>query len=160
MRARFELEKYMGRWYDLLHYPSYFQPPDTYNTTADYKLLDDGTVDVTNTTYQNSERIQAHGTATVVDDRALYVEFDLPSIVGLTRRKKDADDANYLIYHIWRDSDNNYAFAVVSNEEKDSLWVLSREAHPSKENYEEVLSYINTHFDLKRVAATPHFDDK
>lgn len=34
----FDINKYFGVWYELIHYPSWFQRNDNYNTMATYTL--------------------------------------------------------------------------------------------------------------------------
>ena len=43
-----DLERYMGRWFEIAALPNYFQRHCVRDTTADYSLRDDGTIAVTN----------------------------------------------------------------------------------------------------------------
>ena len=46
-----QLERYMGRWYEIANVPTKFQPQESTNTTATYALKEDGkTVKVANAT--------------------------------------------------------------------------------------------------------------
>ncbi|CAI8587213.1 unnamed protein product [Vicia faba] len=51
-----DLERYMGRWYEIASFPSRNQPKDGSNTRATYKLNSDGTVDVLNETWSGGKR--------------------------------------------------------------------------------------------------------
>ncbi len=44
----FDLEKYLGRWYDIAHMAYKWQPDSQTNTTATYSLRNDGKVKVYN----------------------------------------------------------------------------------------------------------------
>ncbi len=160
----FDIEKYTGVWHELLHYPAFFQPSDTYNTTAEYTLMDDNTLSVLNTTYQNGKKIVSYGKAKPMGGVEFRVDFDASDIQRYSMRgfkppSMDRTIPNYIIRHIWKDSvdDDEYKFAVVTDRDAESLWVLSRVPNPSRAEYEEVLNYVTTNFDRKRLVATPHY---
>ncbi|TAH51061.1 MAG: lipocalin, partial [Betaproteobacteria bacterium] len=46
--AALDVARYMGTWYEIAKYPNRFQRNCVADTQADYRLLDDGTVQVTN----------------------------------------------------------------------------------------------------------------
>jgi apolipoprotein D and lipocalin family protein len=123
----FELERYLGRWYEIGSYPQTFQE-GCVGTTATYSLKDDGNVDVLNECLQNGEPIEANGTARPVDlDRGkLEVSFFPPfwsEYWILDLREDDGPDADY-------------TQAVVGEPGRDALWILSRtpELDPSTED--------------------------
>lgn len=155
----------MGKWFELLHYPSFFQQNDNYNTTAVYKLLDDGTVDVVNTTFSNSKMITSHGVAKVIERTKLRVDFDLKDVAQFipssgVMMSEDRNEPNYIIDRIFtNDRNKTYAFAVVTNSKKDALWLLSRASHPSKEDFEQVLEYVTANYDRSKFIQTPHYED-
>ncbi len=163
--SEFSLEKYVGEWHELVHYESFFQKrsANNYNTTAKYKLLDDGTVDVLNTTYSKGEMITSHGVAHYLGKQNLRVDFDFIDIAKFMTEDSvipiqvDKSIPNYVIKRIWLDSEDNYSFAVVTDTTTSSLWVLSRKQHPSKENYESVMSYVNKRFEQDKFVMTPHY---
>lgn len=68
------------------------------------------------------------------------------------------DRANYIVNHVWYAQNKGaYHFAVVTNAEKTTLWVLSRQPHPSRKNYEKLIAYVSQHFDVTKAVATPHY---
>lgn len=142
----------MGKWYELLHYPSRFQPSHSYNTTAEYSLNEDGTVDVLNTTFSNGEEVTAHGTAYQLAPKLFHVSFDERSMA----EAEDRDTPNYIIRRIWVEEDI-YQFAVVTDDDGDGLWLLSRTSSPSREDYETILAYLTHHYDAQKFIATPHY---
>jgi apolipoprotein D and lipocalin family protein len=161
----FHLQLYMGEWYDLLHYPSPFQSNDTYNTKATYTLNEDGTVAVVNSTMSNGMRVNAHGVATSLGENRLRVEFERGSMeqfgfVKAFAKPQDRAMPNYVINRLWLGKRGSYQFAVVSNPENTSLWVLSRKQHPSRSQYERVLAYVLRYFDKDKMVATPHYDTR
>jgi apolipoprotein D and lipocalin family protein len=166
----FKIEKYKGRWYELLHYPSFFQSNDTYNTTAEYTIRKDGALDVLNTTFVNGKKITSRGIAKQTDRATEFrVDFDFVDVQKFDKKgfkppvaieEEDKSVANYVIKTIWLDEDADkefYKFVVVTDKRGDSLWVLSRVPDPSREEYEKILAYITTRFDTKKMVATPHY---
>lgn len=164
---QFSLEKYTGLWYELLHYPSFFQSNDTYNTTAQYTLRKDGKLDVLNTTYVNGQKVTSHGVAERVGRVTEFrVSFDAPDVAKFNKKKKEVDEdksePNYVIKTIWFDEDATeelYKFVVVSDRKLGSLWVLSRVSNPKRVEYEKILAYVLKRFDRQKLVATPHYND-
>ena len=48
VKSDFELDRYLGTWYEIARYPAPFESFDDRCTTAQYSLLDDGSVSVYN----------------------------------------------------------------------------------------------------------------
>jgi apolipoprotein D and lipocalin family protein len=61
-----ELEKFLGKWYEIAHLPARFQEGCT-DTTATYALSEDGSMSVLNECIRNGNMKQAKGKAKVVD---------------------------------------------------------------------------------------------
>jgi lipocalin len=73
----FDIKKYMGTWYELGHYPTFFQSSDFYNTKAEYTLMKNGTVKVVNSALSNGEEISSTGSATQVAPGKFKVGFPI-----------------------------------------------------------------------------------
>lgn len=110
-----DLNRYLGTWYEIGSIPQRFSK-GCHCTRAQYSLKEDGNVRVLNTCNKESvtgKLSKANGTAKVVDQNTnakLKVTFFWPF---------------YGDYHIIG-LDPDYRYAVVSNEEGSSLWILSR----------------------------------
>lgn len=175
----FNLRAYMGRWYELVHYPSWFERNDDYNTTADYELNPDGTVCVLNRTITRGKHFESHGRARMLGDSVFRVDFPLPEISKLTQSGEfvspfpgnpkqgsppfsemmlDPNQPNYVIDRIWTNCHGQYIFAVVTDPQRQSLYVLSRYPHPSLLAYTEIMEYVVAHFDRDRLVQIPHFE--
>ena len=111
-----DLNKYLGAWYEIASFPQRFQK-GCYCTKAVYSLRSNGKVDVVNSCKKNgpSGKLKvAKGYANVTDKKSnskLRVTFFWPFF------------GDYWI--IGLDS-INYKWAVVSNPDRDTLWILSR----------------------------------
>lgn len=146
----FGVDKYLGVWYELMHYPSWFQRNDNYNTTATYRLIGDNTISVTNRTYSMGDILESEGRGVYLGGFNLSVSFT-----------GEMDDVpNYMIDKIWTGSDGSYQFAVVTNDTKSTLYVLSRSPNPSLTNYGVIMKYVCDNFNRDLLVQTPHYIDR
>lgn len=110
-----EIQRYMGRWFEVARYPAGFQRKCDKNTVAEYALGSNGTVRIENRcTAADGSIICARGTARVRDRRTnakFKVKFSplMPA-------------ADYWII----DLDRAYRWAVVGEPKRRYLWILSR----------------------------------
>ena len=108
-----DIDRYAGKWYEIAKYPVVFEN-GCVDVTADYTVLEDGTVRVVNTcgsTDGGSRDIV--GSATVTDpatNAKLNVSFFGPF------------GAPYWIIEL----DEDYQYAVVGDPSREFLWILSR----------------------------------
>lgn len=157
----------MGGWYELAHYPSWFQHNDEYNTTAEYTLLTDGSVKVVNSTSSVRGNRSVVGTARQINGPVFRVDFPpsemskIPfasSAIENMPQFINANSPNYVVDKLWTNRNGDYIFAVVTNLTKSSLWVLSRFSHPSSAAYEEVMRYVSNNYDKDKLVQTAHYD--
>ena len=131
-----DVEKYMGTWYSIQEIPNWFQR-NCECTTAQYFLNEDGSVNVFNKCNNNNQSIT--GKAFVVNETSnseLKVQF------GWFR------NGDYNILYV----DNNYNYALVGTQDRDYLWLLSRE--PSMSDHQiEIMQTIaqEQDFDISRL---------
>jgi apolipoprotein D and lipocalin family protein len=122
-----DLDRYLGRWYEIASYPMFFQRGCT-ATTADYSLREDGLIKVINSCRKGTldgKLKQAKGKAKVVDtetDAKLKVSFFGPFW------------GDYWII----DLDPDYQWAVVGVPSRKYLWILSRVPHMDEALYDEI----------------------
>lgn len=113
--------RYMGRWYDVAHYPNRFQARCVADSRAEYRLLPGGDVQVTNRCRLADGRTDAaEGLARqlgAADSARLQVRFAPAWLSFLS-----AVWGDYWVVDIADD----YRWAVVSEPRREYLWVLSR----------------------------------
>jgi apolipoprotein D and lipocalin family protein len=113
-----DLNRYLGRWYEIASIPTWFQEDCAGGTTAEYTLRDDGDIAVLNQCWtKDGTRKQARGRAWVVDEKTnakLKVSF-LPFGIKLF-------GGDYWII----DLDDDYEYAVVGHPNRKYGWILSR----------------------------------
>lgn len=113
-----DLERYMGRWYEIASFPTFFQPKDGENTRATYKLNGDGTVHVLNETWSKGKRDYIEGSAYKADpnsDEAKFkVKFYVPPFLPIIPVV-----GNYWVLYL----DDDYQLALIGEPSRKSLWV-------------------------------------
>lgn len=166
----FELNKYLGTWYELLHYPSWFQRNDNYNTTATYTLEyinGQNLIKVHNSTITQGKYFESVGYGKYLGGYSLRVDFSPEEVTKLYQSGEfnkyqnatiSVGHPNYVIDKLWYNTYGEYVFAVVTDPERKSLYVLSRYKHPSLIAYNEIMEYVVTNYERDKLVQTPHFN--
>jgi len=146
---RVDLQRYMGRWYEIAAIPNFFQRHCVRDTMAEYALRDDGLVDVTNRCVQSSGEIdQAQGVARVVDpDSKARLEVSFVSVLGLRLFWGD-----YWIIGLGKD----YDYALIGTPSRRWGWILARDPHPPEASVQSWLAeLLRQGYDPKSFVRTP-----
>lgn len=121
-----DLNKYMGKWYEIATIPQSFQK-GCHCTTAEYSLIDDKYVKVINTCRKDSTNgiiKKIEGKAfTTSNTSKLKVQFFWPL------------KAKYWII----DLADDYSYAVVGHPNRKYLWILSRTSQMEENVYNEII---------------------
>lgn len=139
-----DLNRYLGRWYEIAAFPMFFQRHCLGDTTADYSLRPDGDISVTNRcrTEQGSE--QATGKAWLAEGQSggqLKVSFFWPF------------RSDYWVIGL----DPDYRWALVGNPNRKYLWLLSRAPQLSKSDLDQALQIARSQgYDLGALRFTSH----
>ncbi len=114
-----DLGRYVGTWYEIARIPNPFQKQCVRNTTATYRLMKNGEIEVINRCIDSEGKInEAKGVAKVVDKRTdAKLEVSFVSIFG--------------VHLFWGDYwiiglDSDYRYAVVGTPSRKYGWILSR----------------------------------
>jgi apolipoprotein D and lipocalin family protein len=136
-----DVARYMGTWYEIAKFPQRFEK-GLVGVTAKYTLLPDGKVRVQNSGYKesfNGKLQTAKGMARVVDaatNAKLRVSFFWPFA------------GDYWIIELGKD----YEYAVVGEESRKYLWILSRTPQMDDTVYNELLKRIKDKgFDVSKL---------
>jgi apolipoprotein D and lipocalin family protein len=143
-----DIPSYMGLWYQISANEVSFNE-GLVGVTAEYTLLDDGSVEVINTGFQDTldgPISQIIGNAVVKDTKTnseLKVTFpDVP----------DFPYPNYLIVLL----EENYQYAVVTDPLGYTLFVLSRTPQLDQATYDQILSNLAAkEIDTSKLLLTP-----
>lgn len=113
-----DLQRYMGRWYEIASFPSRFQPKDGAGTRATYTLNADGTVHVLNETWSGGKKSFIEGSAYKADPNSdeakLKVKFYVPPFLPIIPVVGD-----YWVLFI----DDDYKYALIGQPSRRYLWV-------------------------------------
>jgi apolipoprotein D and lipocalin family protein len=144
-----DLGRYAGRWYEVAKYPNRFQSQCVADTTATYRLLDDGTVGVVNRCRTANGFDEAHGVARRLGGRSdrLEVSF-LPAVL----RWLPIGWGDYWIIELAPD----YRYVVVGEPSRKYLWILARSRALSQEDRRVIEARLAAHgYDPARLVESP-----
>jgi len=143
--SRVDIDRYLGRWYEIGRYPNWFQQ-NCYAVTADYEFANDGFIKVINRCNDrelNGEIREAIGTAYISDkttNAKLKVSFQWPFY------------GNYWIVDLGED----YEYVVVSEPNRQYLWILSRTPTMDTSQYNQLIKSLEKKgFNMSMFSATP-----
>lgn len=132
-----DIERYMGRWYEIASYPQWFEKGLT-SVSALYTLREDH-VEVLNSGYKNGKLKEAHGIAKVTEGSGgakLKVSFFRPFY------------GKYWIINLADD----YSWVVVSNPNRSTLWIMCREKTMDATLYQSILVQLKAEgFDVSKL---------
>ncbi len=138
-----DLEKYLGKWYEIAHLPFRFEN-DCTDITATYSLSKDGNISVLNQCLKDGRLKQAKGKAKVVDKISgakLKVTFFWPF------------SADYWIIDLGKD----YDYAVVGTPNRKYLWILSRTPQMDNELFSHLIESLKSKgFNVNNLIRTRH----
>ena len=148
--ASLDIQKYVGRWYEIAKFPNRFQKQCVSDTFADYALVANGHVRVLNQCRNN--------------------QGDWEQAVGLAKAKNPDDTARLQVRFapawlsflpwVWGDYwvidlDDDYQLVAVSEPKKEYLWILSRTQKVDPARYQSLLTRLQQKgFDLRRLEIT------
>ena len=145
-----DIERYLGKWYEIASYPAWFQKGCT-GSTAEYSLLPGGKIQVINRCRKDNlsgpEKV-SKGKAEIVDtttNAKLKVWFFWPF------------KGNYWIIDLHPD----YQWAVVGEPKRKYLWILSRTPTMDEAVYQGILERLEQKsYDPTRLRKTAQFGNQ
>lgn len=141
-----DLQRYLGKWYQIAYFPTKFQPNKGGMVTAEYSLDKKGNIRVVNTSYKDDEgrqlREQATAKAWSVDKSNSKLKVKFVWFVS----------GDYWIVKL---DDQNYSYSVVSDPSRKYLWILSRSPVMDKRVYKEITDFLSQNgWKLDKLALT------
>ncbi|MDW5417000.1 lipocalin family protein [Iodobacter sp. CM08] len=138
-----DVERYLGRWYEIASFPMYFQRMCVADTTADYsKQAEDKITVVNRCRKQDGSFAEADGHASIVPhsgNAKLKVSFFWPF------------SADYWVFGLG----DEYQWALVGNPNHKYLWLLSRSQTISSQDLNDALDIAKEQgFDISKLNYT------
>lgn len=134
----FQIERYMGKWYETARLPNWFERGMD-KVTAEYSLNEDGTVKVVNSGFRDGEVSSVSGIARFAGEKdtgELEVSFFRPFY------------SPYRIIYLTPD----YSYSVVTGSDPDYLWILAREPEMDDRYKDEIFVFLEQNgFDTKEL---------
>jgi apolipoprotein D and lipocalin family protein len=139
-----DVNKYMGKWYEIASFPQRFQK-GCHCTTAQYTLSEKGYVIVENRCNKDS-----------IQGRESYIR-------GKAFVEKNSGNAKLKVQFFWPfrakywiiDLAEDYSYAVVSHPNKKYLWILSRKPKMEEAIFKEILDRLTKKgLDLTKLQIT------
>jgi apolipoprotein D and lipocalin family protein len=126
-----DLQKYIGKWFEIAKIPNWFQKNCTKNTTAEYTIREDGKIAVVNTCVESDgNKKMAEGVAKVADKISnAKLEVSFVKILGLNLFWGD-----YWIIGLG----DNYEYAIVGTPNRKYGWILSRTPKLSQDKLDQI----------------------
>lgn len=153
--SNFNLEKYLGTWYEIARLPMKYQPEDSTDLSAVYSLNENGKVRVQNRCLDADKKLdESIGEATVIDAEhgKLEVSFLPEGFRWIPFTKGD-----YWVLKI----DENYQTVLIGEPNQKFLWVLHRSPSLDENTKAEYLAYATSiGYDLTDLIHTVHTGQK
>ena len=147
----FELNRYLGTWYEIARLPMKHQPEDSTDISAVYSLNENGTVRVQNRCLDKDKALdEAIAEATIVDgpNGKLEVSFLPEGLRWIPFTKGD-----YWVLKI----DADYNTVLVGEPDLKYLWLLNRDVNLDEATKQEYLTYAESlGYDLSELIHTVH----
>lgn len=144
--AEIDLDRYLGRWYEIASFPQRFQK-GCVATTAHYTRFDDRHIRVENECRDESfegKLRRAEGVAWVADPSGSQAKLEVQFFWPFR--------GDYWVIEL----DPEYRYAVVGHPSRDYLWILARAPTMDSAVYETLRARIEAHgYDLERLIQTP-----
>lgn len=153
--SNFDLNRYLGTWYEIARLPMKHQPEDSTDVSAHYSLNENGNVKVQNRCLDEHQQLdESVGEATVVDgpNGKLEVSFLPEGFRWVPFTKGD-----YWVLKI----DENYQTALVGEPGLKYLWILHRDTVLDEQTKNQYLQYAQSlGYELSDLIHTVHTGHK
>lgn len=142
--AHVELDRYLGKWYEIASYPQRFQK-GCHCTTAEYTLSEKGYIIVENRCNKGA-----------VNGKKSYIK-------GKAFVEKNSGNARLKVQFFWPfkgkywiiDLADDYSYAVVSHPNRKYLWILSRTSKMDPAVFQQVMARLEANgFELSKLEIT------
>ncbi len=163
-----DLNRYLGKWYEIAAFPMFFQRRCLGDTTAEYRLRPDGDIDVVNRCRAENGSEQAQGKAWVA--AVAGNGENSAEKPGESRAPGDGQNgalingqlkvsffwpfrADYWVIGL----DPDYRWALVGNPNRKYLWLLARTPQIAKDDLDQALQIARAQgYDLGSLRFTSH----
>lgn len=152
--AYVDLSRYIGTWYEIAKIPNRFQKKCTGNTTAEYRIREDGKIDVINRCANSKGGFTIAGGIAKIADTGSNAKLKVSFVRVLGMQLFWGD---YWIIGL----DAEYKYAVVGDSGRKYGWILARERTLDESQWREIDRILSDQgYDRKRFVLTDHSINK
>ncbi len=141
-----DIDRFMGDWYVVANIPTLFEE-DAHNAVESYRLNDDGSV-ATRFTFRDGGfdgRPREYNPTGYILDTRTNARWGMRFLWPIK--------ADYRIVYL----DEGYTRTVIGRAARDYVWVMQRSPDLSGEEYEEIVSFIDSiGYDTSKMNRVPH----
>lgn len=140
-----DVNRYMGKWYEIARYLTSFQGEDIIAATAEYYIENDS-IKVINTGYrEDMSPVEIIGSAKLHYPETKIGKLDVSFFPPF--------NGDYWIILLA----NDYRYSVVSNPSGEFLWILSRDKELSNEDKEYIIAFLEKlNYDISKLFYDRH----
>jgi lipocalin len=124
----FEIEKYLGTWYEIARFDHRFER-NLQGVSANYSLTDNGKIDVVNKGYKNS----LQGSVSIANGKARMVSPTTPRRLEVSFFLWFYSPYNIL------EIDKDYSYVMIGTGSDNYLWIMSRTPQMEKETFDMLI---------------------
>lgn len=134
---KLDVQRYLGRWYEIAKFPNRFQRQCVSDTSADYSLLSNGNIRVLNQCRNSAGHWQ----------QAIGVAHQIEGPLVAKLKVRFAPEWLSFLPFVWGDYwvidlDEKYELVAVSEPRREFLWILSRSPVVSETRYAELTARL------------------
>ncbi len=130
--SNLDLNRYLGKWYEVASIPAFFQKKCVSDTTAEYKVLDFGKIDVINSCTQKNGKVQVANGIAVVKNKETNAELGVSFVPVLNHF--GFFQGQYKVLKLGQ----NYEYSLVGTDNLKFGWILSRTPSLSVDTLAEI----------------------
>jgi apolipoprotein D and lipocalin family protein len=130
-----DLQRYVGRWYEIGKIPNRFQKQCVRGTTGEYTLREDGRIEVVNRCIEADGHIDEVKGVAKIEDQTSNAKLKVSFVRVLGRQLFWGD---YWVIGLGE----NYEYVVVGHPERKYGWILSRTPQLSQDRLDAVFAIL------------------
>jgi apolipoprotein D and lipocalin family protein len=141
--AHLDLNRYVGKWYEIARYPNRYEKKCAGEVTAEYSIEPSGNIGVTNSCMMSDGKPEVSRGWAKIEDRNSNAKFAVTFFWPF-----------YWKYWVI-DLDPNYEYAVVGEPSREYLWILSRNPKMPDEVYNAIVARLHSQeYDSAKLVRT------
>jgi apolipoprotein D and lipocalin family protein len=151
--ASVDLKRFSGQWYEIAHLPNRFQADCVSDTTASYRQLPDGSLEVINRCREGVEKWNtAEGVAVPAEGSNSWARLKVTFLPEWLQWLPIGRGDLWVVM-----LEKDYRYAVLSDPSRQYLWILSRSSAMDDATYRDITARLSAGgYPVQKLVRTPH----